>query len=289
MSSQDLITQDMLEVLAQVQTDPQSKLFAKGIKLGAPQSTEQPLTGKEPFLSAAERKLIRAHRERVEAFLYARADKALLDSEWGKRILLNRDEACPTQAALGSKPVVSCSLGTSVRARLAGNGDPVADLCIALSLRPSTRGRILLALAYMSKGRYQAASLQLASPSQGEALSRPDRVLTLLNQGLLAWEKGRIAEVVSSYAQAKRFVPNDFLSCSMALVAALKTGQEELIRTADQSLVGWDSSSVHQSLPDLLRICRVRRVLHSPTIHSSTIRSELAELIIDSLPRGASQ
>lgn len=255
MSSQDLITQDMLEVLAKVQTDPQSKLFARGIKLGAPQSTEQPLTGKEPFLSAAERKLIRAHRERVEAFLYARAFGQVRDSEWGQKKLVNSnaDSQGSTDSASAKEAAHKLKeLNPDLLERVTSSGDPIADLKLALAIRPSSKARIVLGLAFQAANRPVPAINVLASVEH--SLGSPiNRAIAAANRALLHWDQAHYVQAALAYRGSLSVNPTDGRVAAFSLVSSLASGDLELVLETERMFGAIEPNFAISDIQDALR------------------------------------
>ncbi|MBL4772013.1 MAG: hypothetical protein JKY61_12950 [Planctomycetes bacterium] len=260
MSAQDPVTQDMLEVLAKVQSDPQSKLFAQGIQLGPAQSTEQPLTGKEPFLSAAERKLIRAYREQVEGFLYARAFRSVRDSEWGQAKLVNSNADCAASAdaecVAGAARKLS-SVNQDICSVIMSTGDPVGDLKLALNLLPSSRARIVLGLAYQSVGRLAPAIEVLASV---ESLGSSDynRAIAAANRALLYWDQAEYVRAAKAYGASLSSNPSDGRVAIFTLISSLASGRLDLVAGAEKILIALESGFVGQDLRSALRTSDVQ-------------------------------
>ena len=85
-------TEDMLAVLAEVENDPRSKFFGRNAKIGQPPVLDSPLTGGEPFLTRAERKLVRAYREELEYKCYSRGVFQLCRDRWVREKVVNYEE-----------------------------------------------------------------------------------------------------------------------------------------------------------------------------------------------------
>ncbi len=285
MSPQDLVTQDMLEVLAQVQTDPQSKLFAKGVKLGGPQSTEQPLTGKEPFLSAAERKLIRAHRERVEAFLYARAFGHVRDSEWGQKKLVNSNADCSesvdSESAMGAAHKLKLSQ-PSLLERVMASGDPIGDLTLALALRPSSKARIVLGLAYQAAERPSRAIDVLASVERSSA-STINRAIASANRALLHWDQADYVQAARAYRGSLLVNPADGRVAVFSMVSSLASGRLELALDTEKMLKAMESSFSSTDIRDALLTSDVqgaKSVVLDPTLQGFRPKSQTSQQVL---------
>jgi tetratricopeptide (TPR) repeat protein len=244
MSAQEFVTPDMLEVLAKVQSDPKSKLFAHGIQLGPAQTTTQPITGKEPFLSAAERKLIRAYREQVEAFLYARAFSAVRDSDWGQMKLVNPKADCslgPDKDTARSVAQKLPGVSSDLVERVVSKGDPVEDLKLSLALIPSDRARIVLGLAYQSVGRNALAIESLATVERSSS-PRGSRAIAAANRALFYWDQGEYLRAAKAYCSSLLLNPVDGRVGVFTLTSSLASGDMRLASVADEILVASESA-----------------------------------------------
>lgn len=92
MSAHPTIDPELLELLREISADPKSrlmKLATQGVdtRIGL---RERPISGGEPFLTRAERHLVREHREQVAYLLYKAAQRAILAAPQEESLVLRK-------------------------------------------------------------------------------------------------------------------------------------------------------------------------------------------------------
>ncbi|MFT5198920.1 MAG: hypothetical protein ACI87O_001580, partial [Planctomycetota bacterium] len=164
-------TPDMLAVLAEVERNPRSILLRPKATLGAPPTYNEQVTGSEPFMTSAERKLIRAYREEVAEFLYYRGQSILLETNWANARIVDLAEAQLRikETSVGPSRFQQLSRALAGKSALLRKAVESVDIdrpleCFVLSNRllPKDSSKIMIGTTHIEMGSYASAEVILS-------------------------------------------------------------------------------------------------------------------------------
>ncbi|MBL4770609.1 MAG: hypothetical protein JKY61_05595 [Planctomycetes bacterium] len=233
----------MLAILAEVESNPNSKFLKLPIHLGNPGTHTQTLTGTETFLTSAEKKLVRSYREEAAEFLYFRGVESLTNSTWGRGSIVNRvarvskgevryfseqkwnklDQALVEMGILEKSSLVESRSMT-----------PVSMFTLANRLLPKSAYTVMLGSAQLEEGNLQGAAQRFK-----QVLHSPKTRVTPFaaeNLGLLYWQCKDYRRAAMAYSWASNHRGRVLEHNSSVLISGAFSGQKALVTSATRRL-----------------------------------------------------
>jgi len=290
-------TPEVLEVLAEVERAPRSKLLRPPLQLGPGNLGIETWTGGEPFLSSAERKLVRAFREELETYVFYIGQAKMLESQWSKDSMINH--------AVSSKEARSHigrmkrpSIDAASR-RLWGNGSggfahenirdqwqgPNRYFRIAYSLIRRVSTRTMCGLACTNSGQPAMAEREFRSVLHSNAPPL-HRSIAGLNLGLLYWESQRFRDASRAYLWAFSIDGDRTSALYWAVGSAFFSGDTKTLATAESFARGLGLQTPSPILTRAQQIMNARSSGFSKDAFKSKVKKAMNGSVSEALLQG---